>query len=209
MALTATYPAAWVPDDDPERPWDEAADLAVQWALARADELGVDPLLVTYSQHQWSAGADSIRWMAQRCGATTPRSKGAVPGPHAVVAYVPDWQVMELAVHSARGGCLAVVESVSTPLAGWAMEAQALDLTTGQVTVDTRSARLMQDLEHISFVGNNGWGDQYGKRDAQRVISGLRTAHELDSDLVLGTMLARGHGHRGIERLEKLLERAS
>ncbi len=23
--------AAWVPDDDPERPWDEAAELAADW----------------------------------------------------------------------------------------------------------------------------------------------------------------------------------
>ena len=39
---------AWVPDDDPERPSDEAAaDLTAEWIWERADEEGAQPLLVT------------------------------------------------------------------------------------------------------------------------------------------------------------------
>ncbi|WP_267904595.1 hypothetical protein [Streptomyces apocyni] len=35
-----TYTAAWVPDDDPERSWGEAADVAVAWLLEQARVLG-------------------------------------------------------------------------------------------------------------------------------------------------------------------------
>ena len=38
--------AAWVPDDDPERPWDEAADLAAEWIWGRSEIEGLEPLLV-------------------------------------------------------------------------------------------------------------------------------------------------------------------
>jgi hypothetical protein len=33
--MSTTYRAAWVPDDDPHRPWDDAAALAVEWIEAR------------------------------------------------------------------------------------------------------------------------------------------------------------------------------
>jgi len=39
--------AAWVPDDDPHRPWDEAADLAANWIWERSDIEEATPLLVT------------------------------------------------------------------------------------------------------------------------------------------------------------------
>ncbi|MGX5769756.1 hypothetical protein ACWKWN_03280 [Microbacterium trichothecenolyticum] len=37
--------AAWVPDDDPKRPWEEAADLAAAWIWARSEIEGVLPLV--------------------------------------------------------------------------------------------------------------------------------------------------------------------
>jgi hypothetical protein len=39
--------AAWVPDDAPERPWEEAADLAADWIWERSRVEGIKPLLVT------------------------------------------------------------------------------------------------------------------------------------------------------------------
>jgi hypothetical protein len=36
-----------VPDDDPERPWDEAAELAADWIWERSEVEGAKPLLVT------------------------------------------------------------------------------------------------------------------------------------------------------------------
>lgn len=113
------YTAAWVPDDDPERPWDDAANLAVDWILSEAGRLEIAPLLVTPTQHRWSSGAESIRWFAQHHTATTPRSDWRSRSAGPVLAYVPDYHTFELAARQARGSSLAVVESVSNPLRGW------------------------------------------------------------------------------------------
>lgn len=37
---TRLQAAAWVPDDDPERPWDEAADIAADWICERSELAG-------------------------------------------------------------------------------------------------------------------------------------------------------------------------
>lgn len=42
-----TYSAAWVPDDDPHRPWDEASAVAVDWVDAESRRLGMKGVLVT------------------------------------------------------------------------------------------------------------------------------------------------------------------
>lgn len=43
--------AAWVPDDDPERPWDEAAALAADWIWERA------PMRTTVSSRRRTTAA--------------------------------------------------------------------------------------------------------------------------------------------------------
>lgn len=206
MTSRVRYRAAWVPDDDPARPWDDAAALCVEWVVAESEAQGTEPLLVTPTQSQWSSGAESVVWMAQRYEATTPRSNRASFYKRPVLAYVPDFLVMEVAANYARDSSLAVVESLATPLLAWAMEVGAINLLTGAPTPDSRTETQREDLEHLSFIGNNGWGDVYGKRDAKLILRDMRDRSELDRDVVLGFMVARGHHHRAIGHLARLID---
>lgn len=110
-----TYVAAWVPDDDPERSWDEAAEWAVAWLLEQAHALRSRPLLVTPTQQQWQTGPDVIRRFAHTYEATTNRSRSAQFRQRPVLAYVPDYGDMNLAASYARNSALAVVESSTAP----------------------------------------------------------------------------------------------
>jgi hypothetical protein len=54
-------------------------------------------------------------------------------------------------------------------MVGWAMQTGALDLTTCQVTPDTRTSRQKEALQQVLDNGNNGWvagpGASYALRD--------------------------------------------
>src|SRR6202008_4087252 len=106
--------AAWVPDDDSERPWDEAADLAADWIWERNKIEGMTPLLVT-NTFQNARGVPSLEEIARRGGQATPQGKQH-PERGPVLAYVPDERSLRLALDLARGYSLAVVESVSFPI---------------------------------------------------------------------------------------------
>lgn len=203
----ATYTAAWVPDDDPERSWDEAAERAVSWLLEQAHALGGRPLLVTPTQQQWQAGPDVIRQFVQTHEATTSRSRSAGFRQRPVVAYVPDYGDMYLAASYARDSVLAVVESRTAPLIGWAMEVHAVDLATGAVTADTRSPHQRSELERIDGYGNNGWTRGFGADRSASILDGLLRQDGIDADIILGHMVARGHDGRSIAHLKKIIER--
>ncbi|HWC35471.1 MAG TPA: hypothetical protein VG650_11680 [Mycobacteriales bacterium] len=210
MPADVPYDAAWVPDDDPERPWDDAAVVCVEWTLDQADKRGIAPLLVTPTQSQWECGARAVVEMAHRFDATTPRSKQRrTASPRAVLAYVPDWEAVDIAVCAARGGTLAVVETESYPLSGWAAEAAALNLMTGSVSGAALAETHRADLEHLSFVGNNGWADNYGKEAAVRTLQTMKAKGGLDAGVILGFMIAAGHAGRRVERLSKLIDRVA
>jgi hypothetical protein len=201
-----TYTAVWVPDDDPERDWDEAAESAAAWLLEQAHALGSEPLLVTPTQQQWQAGPDVITRFARTYEATTSRSHGARFRQRPVLVYVPDYGDMYLAASYARDSALAVVESRIAPLIGWAMEVQVVDLTTGAVTVDIRSPEQCQELERIHGYGNNGWTRGFGADRSASILSGLLRQNGIDADIVLGYMVARGHDERSVARLKKIIE---
>ncbi|MER5424366.1 hypothetical protein [Streptosporangium roseum] len=205
---TINYTAAWVPDDDPHRDWDDAARLAVAWVLEQAGREGATPLLVTPHQSQWNAGVESITWFAGAYPATTPRSgrerAGSGQGP--VLVYVPDVDTLQLAVRYARGSALAVVETVSTPLIGWAMEAKAINLLTGEVTPDTRSDSQRELLERVHSYGNNGWTRGFGREQTLRALRGIYERDGLTKDVILGAMAAKGHNGKAVDRLGEVLD---
>lgn len=201
------YSAAWVPDDDPERSWDDAADLAVDWVLREADRLSAAPLLVTPTKHQWTAGASSIRWLARNYAATTPRAKPPGPGVGPVLVYVPDYDTFHVAAQYARGASLAVVESISHPLRGWAMEVKALNLLTGDTTPDSRSDEQREQLDRVHWYGNNGWTTGFGKDQATKILNQMKRQGLLDVEVVLGYMIAKGHHGEAVERLDKIINR--
>jgi hypothetical protein len=65
---------AWVPDDDAERPWDEAADLAAEWIWERGRLEGLLPVLVT-NTFQNAVGLPCLQEVANRGGQATPQGK--------------------------------------------------------------------------------------------------------------------------------------
>lgn len=201
---TANYTAAWVPDDDETRPWDDAAELAAEWILREAAQQGARPVLVTPTQSQWDCGVKIITRFAQQYAALTPRSKGFAKGP--TLAYVPDYEGMELAANVARSSSLAVVETVSYPLLGWAMEVGALNLLTNEPTPDTRTDSQRKLLDRIHFYGNNGWTTGFGKNQTTRILQDTN-AEGMACDVILGSMVAKGHGKKAIERLGVIVDK--
>ncbi|GAB3540292.1 hypothetical protein GCM10027403_29850 [Arthrobacter tecti] len=147
--------AAWVPDDDPERPWDEAAELATDWIRERSEAEGVKVLLVT-NTFQNARGIESLEQIAREGGQATPQGKERFErGP--VLAYVPDERTLKLALNLARGYSLAVVETVSFPLAEWASDSGAINLLDGSTNASNLSDDVKADLDHaLFFGGNNG-----------------------------------------------------
>ncbi|MGC5010126.1 hypothetical protein ACLQ2R_05120 [Streptosporangium sp. DT93] len=203
------YTAAWVPDDDPHRDWEDAAKLAVAWVLQQAKQEGATPLLVTPTQNQWNTGVNSITRFAHAYPATTLRSgrEQARRGPGPVLVYAPDFETLDLAVGYARGSCLAVIETRATPLIGWAMEARAVNLLTGEVTADTRTDSQRETLERVRVNGNNGWTRGFGQNQTMRILQGTYGRDGLTKDIILGTMLAKGRHGKAVDRLGKLLDR--
>ncbi|WP_214107267.1 hypothetical protein [Acrocarpospora catenulata] len=202
------YIAAWVPDDDPHRDWEDAAKLAIAWVLEQAAQEGASPLLVTPHQNQWKAGVESITWFANTYPAITPRSsrQRVSRGQGPVLVYVPDFGTLTLAANYARGSSLAVVETASTPLIGWAMETKAVNLLTGQATPETRTNSQREVLERVHFHGNNGWTRGFGRDQTTRILRGAYGREGLTRDVVLGAMAAKGHNSKAVGRLGELLD---
>lgn len=206
----SSYNAAWVPFEDPFSGWDAAAEPAVAWVLAEAERQGTEPLLVTTQKDTQRGGPEAIVSFARRYPATTPGGEGSVRGgrrraPGPVLAFLPDYRAMELAVLYARGSSLAVVEFPTDRLTGWAIETGAVNLLTGQPTPDHRTERQREALDRIHAYGNNGWGGR--AEGAVRALQDLQRADPLDPDVIVGAMLARGHGWQSLRDLAALIEK--
>lgn len=187
---------AWAPFHATE-PWEFAADACAGWLREQrrqyGDRLGVvTPVLQTYQM----ASVDRLGWR------TSPRaSRERVPsGTLGVLAYVPDLEQLEFASRLARDGSLAVVETASHPLIGWARWCKALNLRTGE-REDALPAEVADRIERLRFCGNNGFTRGFGRNQALRILR--EDLRDVDRDLVWGGLLAAGQGASGIERLRK------
>lgn len=198
--------AAWVPDDDPERPWEDGGDLAADWIWERSEIESVKPLLVT-NTFQNARGIDCLEEIASRGGQATPQGKQRFErGP--VLAYVPDERTLKLALNLARGYSLAVVETVSFPLAEWAAGAGAINLLNGSVSSSSLPGDVKADLDHaVFFGGNNGWTGQHEKQHARNHLARHVQVGRLTPEQGASYVLAKGVSDRGAKRLRLLLEK--
>lgn len=198
--------AAWVPDDNPERPWDEAADLAAEWIRERSVAEGVQALLVT-NTFQNAVGIESLGEIARAGGQATPQGKQRFErGP--VVAYVPDERTLTLALDLARGYSLAVVETVSFPIAEWAAGACAINLLDGTTSSSSLPDDVRADLDHaVFFGGNNGWTGSHEKQNARTYLSDHVRSGRLDPEQAASYVMAQGVSDKGAKRLRELLEK--
>lgn len=204
MVRNATaYRAAWVPDDDPERPWDEASELAVAWTDGEADRLGRPSVLVTNTKgHQAESGP--LASFVGRSLHTTPRSRSVSIGAGPVLAYVPYGRELAYAVSLARATSLCVVETVSFPVRGWAAAVAAINLLTGEPTPPP-DAEVKEELDHLVFNGNNGYGDQYGKRDALSILRGLAGRPDYDAAFIVGYLAGHGISDNGLANIARII----
>lgn len=204
--MGTTYTAAWVPDDDPGRPWETSAALGVAWTEEQCAATGARGVLVTNVVDAVDY-APSLRRFADRHQHTTPRARSrgrATPGP--VLVYAPDWAALEHAASLAGGHSLCVVESFATPLLGWAMETRAVDLTHPQDAPEPLDGALADALDRLSPYVDKGFGTSYDRKQAARVLDDLRGAGLLDAEVVLAAMAARGLPPDGIRRLGRLID---
>lgn len=204
---TTTHPqaAGWVPDDDPERPWDEA-DLGAEWIWERSEAEDVKPLLVTNTL-QKARSIGRLEEIARAGGQATPQSKERFErGP--VLAYVPDERTLKRALNLARGYSPAVVESVRFPLAEWAAVAGAITLLDGSASASSLPEEVKADLDHaMSFGGNNGWTVSHEKEHARNHPARHVQAGRLAPEQAASYVMAKGVSDRGAQRLLLLLER--
>lgn len=198
--------AAWVPDDDPERPWSEAADLAAEWVWERSAAEGVQPLLVT-NTFQNAIGIETLGEIARVGGQATPQGKQRFEhGP--VVAYVPNERALKLALNLARGYSLAVVEIVSFPIAEWAASAGAINLLDGTTSSSALPDDVSADLDHaVFFGGNNGWTGSHEKQNARTYLFEHVRSGRLNPEQAASYVMAQGVSDKGAKRLRELLEK--
>lgn len=198
--------AAWVPDDDPQRPWEEAADLAADWIWDRSRGEGISPLLVTNTM-QNAVGITSLQEIARKGGQATPQGKQRFDrGP--VLAYLPDERTLKLALNLARGHSLAVVETVRFPLAEWAASVGAINLLDGSQSPSSLPGDVLVDLNHaVFFGGNNGWTGQHEKQHARNHLSRHVAAGRLTPEQAASYVMATGVSDKAAKRLRVLLEK--
>lgn len=205
-ATTQLQAAAWVPDDEPERPWDEAADLAAGWIWERSAAEGVEPLLVT-NTFQNAVGIESLEEIAREGGHATPQGKERLD-PSPVLAYVPNERALELALNLARGYSLAVVETVNFPLAEWAAGVGAINLLDGSTSASGLPEDVKADLDHaVFFGGNNGWTGSHEKGHARTHLAQHVHSGRLAPEQAASYAIAKGVSDRGARRLRLLLEK--
>jgi hypothetical protein len=200
--VSVSYRAAWVPEQE-YRDWDEAAAIAVGHVERECAEQGAAGMLVTETRDGARGIPQLEQFVARHSHHITRKSRAATRGSGPILVYVPYLELLELAAGKARGSSLCAVEAIGFKLEGWAAATGALNLDTGEVTPPPDT--LLEPLEHLVFVGNNGWGDAYGKRDAGRIMPELRT---LSADYVAGYVIGKGRSAAGAKRLREMIRRA-
>lgn len=200
--------AAWVPDDDPRRDWEIAAGLAVAWVRQECRQQGASGVLVL-NAFGVEQQIPSLQRFAAEHTVTTPRASrdrvGHGVGP--VLVYVPDEKTLDFAARLARGSSLAVVESIhGFPLQGWARQLGAVDLTRPDEQPEPINSEVAEAIDRLDFYKNNGFGDRFGKQQAQRILQGLRSAGMLERDVILGALAARGASDRAVRNLGNLID---
>jgi len=196
---------AWITLADYLASPDEAARVAVGHVLDQARRSHAEPGVVATDLDPLRQGPPALVAFAKTYPVSTPKVRALPSGSRPVLAWAPDYESLTLAATATGGSLLVVVQTAKPSLLGWAMHTQAVDLTTMSVTVDTRSAAVLADLERLKWAGNNGWTDEAGRQQAQQILQALAGRDELDRDVVLGTMLAMGVHHKNLARLDKLI----
>lgn len=197
------FEAAWLPHD-PARTFDEAAELAIEWAEAQAARRGLPTVLVTDEKGAYAGNRLFDRFAKGRHA--SPRSPRVDVQPGAVVTHVPTPKALEVGIRLGRGNALVVTEHPQPwRLAGWAAMVGAHDLITDDV--QSLDPRLVELITELAWHGNNGYGDKPGRRDALRVLDTMRKEGVFDRDFVLSALGATDVSTNGQAAVAALIDR--
>ncbi|MFZ8756953.1 hypothetical protein ACO03V_05970 [Microbacterium sp. HMH0099] len=130
---------------------------------------------------------------------TRKSSVAALDGPAVRIYFWPSLDDLA-SMAPASAGFVIVLEWEAGELAGWARHNQALNFDTREELVPARSGGAMELYERIAWSGNNGWRDDWGKRDAVSDMRKLRDMDEFDALDLAGYMIGR-RGNRAIRQL--------
>ena len=202
-----TYAAAYVPDVE-TRTFDDALAPAIRWIEEQCAATKTTAVLVT-PRKTISLYPENLQVFVARNGNhATPmgRYRQRVPRGRPTLVYVPDEQMLDMGTSYANGAALVAVEDASFRLGGWAAAVGAINLDTGQV-VAAPPEDVIKLLEHIVFLGNNGYGDKYTKNHIGVWIDKLlAVAPELDGAFVGGWVLAHGRSDDGAKNIRALVD---
>ncbi|MEZ0350152.1 hypothetical protein [Mycobacterium sp. pR1184] len=202
--------AAWVPDDDPQRSWENAICPAAQWVWRRSEAEGVPPLLVSNALNAASWGYADLDEIIRAGGHATPKSRTRHDrGP--VLAFAPTETSLQLAMDLARGYSLVIVEGSQLPVAEWAANAGAINLLTGRPAESRIPNDVRAALDSAVFYGGrNGWTGPDEKAQARRYLSDHVRAGRLTPDQAAAYVLSSPSvSDRGAKRLRDLLSSRS
>lgn len=205
-ACTQLRAAAWVPNDDPARPWADAVALAAEWIWTRSDVEQSAPMLVSNTRNASHLGYAHLKEIVHAGGHTTPQ--GAIRNEHGpVLAFVPDERALRTAMDLARGHSLAVVEGSVLSMHEWAANAEVVNLVTGQATSSAVPDDVRRDLDFIILdSGRSGWTGPEEKAQAQRYLADHIRAGRLTPDQAAAYVLASPSvTYTGAKRLRALL----
>jgi hypothetical protein len=182
---------AWVPHDDPTHDWRVGAGWAIEWLDKHCRMEGATSVVVTNTMNR--LGVPELDEFEQR-NARTSRRAGraqAQEGEGPVLAYVPHAGELDFATRLAGASSLAVVETVSFPLGGWAARVGAFNLAIEELT-GPLDATVVEAFERLKFYGNNGFGDDFGKRMTRSILEDLTDRPEWTAGLSLPPFSPRG-----------------
>ncbi len=200
MISKRTFEAvAWVPTSL-DLDWDEASLLGASWTNERGAAEDACGLLITngVSNH---FGIEALDWFAGRHEATSRRSRRRIAGTGPVLSYVPEERDLDFAQRQARRSSICVIEGSLFPIAGWAAYLGATNLATGSPT-EPLDDEMLELIEHLRFIGNNGFGDDYGKRDARRI----RGRATYETEILLSALMGAGCNDGAIRNLRKIID---
>jgi hypothetical protein len=220
------YAAAWVPEEFDGLDRARNAALAVAWMQEQERRLGQRGQLFVPQKGDfdgWREDRPAIdRWAREGRAVSSRRSRGAGSTGPVLVCYPTMDMIADASQWSAKAAVCVLEWGVHLGLhgddgsrterevlAGWAKEARALNLLTGETTVDDRPAELVEELQHILWNGNNGWRDEPARRSVTASLRNLKAAGVSPTrGDVLGYTVAHGTRWDNVKQLADLVDRA-
>jgi hypothetical protein len=184
-----------VPWCDGDRDWLLRRDqLAGAWLIGQAQTDGSPIVVQTTTDARGVRNSDGVDGQLARSGASVATYRSSA-GSGATYVSLADIKLLATAMRTARGHAIAVTETPALPVQGWAMAVGAVNLSTGQVTEDTRTEEQRSMLK--LFVGQlyNGWSHkQVGRRASAYYLPKLAESGMSYSEFV-GALLALDPKH--------------